>query len=69
MKNKKLKIVYEDKYIIVVNKPPKLLTVSTLKEKEATLYHEVRLYKKRKKITIFYITWYYIIFIYSFLSI
>ena len=48
MKNKKLKIVYEDKHIIVVNKPPKLLTVSTLKEKEATLYHEVRLYLKRK---------------------
>ena len=37
MKNKKLKIVYEDKHIIVVNKQPKQLTVSTLKEKEATL--------------------------------
>ena len=48
MKNKKLKIVYEDKNLIVVNKPPKLLTVSTKKEKEATLYHEVRLYLKRK---------------------
>ena len=48
MKSKKLKIVYEDKYILVINKPEKLLTVSTLNEKEETLYFKVRLYLKRK---------------------
>ena len=34
MKSKKLKIVYEDKYILVINKPEKLLTISNDKEKE-----------------------------------
>ena len=48
MKSKKLKIVYEDKYILVINKPEKLLTVSTLNEKEETLYFKVRLYLKSK---------------------
>lgn len=40
--NKKIQdnidIIYEDKYIIVVNKPSGLLTISTEKEKEHTLY-------------------------------
>ena len=48
MKSKKLDIIYEDKYIIAINKPTKLLTVSTLKEKEKTLFHEVSLYEKKK---------------------
>ena len=33
-KKAKLNIIYEDKSISVVDKPNKLLTVSTLKEKE-----------------------------------
>lgn len=41
-------ILYEDKYIIVVNKPSNLLTISTDKEKYNTLYHLVREYIKRQ---------------------
>ena len=48
MRNKKLDIVYEDKYLIVVNKPSHLLTISTDNEKEKTLFHEVLMYEKRK---------------------
>ncbi len=48
MKNDKLKIVYEDKYLLIVNKPAKLLTVSSEKESEETLFHKVYLYIKRK---------------------
>ena len=47
MKKKKLNIIYEDKEIIVVNKPAGLLTISTLKEKERTLFHEVSDYVKK----------------------
>ncbi len=39
-------IIYEDKYIIVVNKPSNLLTISTDNEKYNTLYHMVREYVK-----------------------
>ena len=46
--NKKLDIIYEDKNYLVVNKPGGLLTVATDKEKENTLYHEVREYVKSK---------------------
>lgn len=45
---KKLDILYEDKYIIIVNKPAGLLTVSTNKEKERTLFHYVYEYLKNK---------------------
>lgn len=45
---KKMDIIYEDKYIIAINKPTKLLTISTNKEKEKTLYHEVSEYVKKK---------------------
>lgn len=45
---KKLDIVYEDKYIIVVNKEAHLLTISNAKEKEKTLYHQVSLYLKKQ---------------------
>lgn len=44
----RINIVYEDKYIIVVNKPSHLLTISTLKEKEKTMYHKVLEYEKKK---------------------
>lgn len=40
-------ILYEDKDIIVVNKKAGLLTISTDKEKEKTLYHFVSLYCKQ----------------------
>ena len=41
-------IVFEDNHIIVVNKPSGLLTISTNKEKEKTLYHMVGEYLKSK---------------------
>lgn len=41
-------ILYEDDYIIVVNKPGGLLTIATKKEKEKTLYHYVSGYLKEK---------------------
>lgn len=47
MKKKKLDIIYEDKEILVINKPSGLLTVSTPKEKERTLFHEVSEYVKK----------------------
>lgn len=50
---KKLNIIYEDKEILVINKPAKLLTVGTEKEKERTLYHEVREYIRKKNQKIF----------------
>ena len=48
MKKDKLDIIYEDKSIIVVNKPSHLLTISTDNEKEKTLFHKVLMYEKRK---------------------
>ena len=48
MKKEKLKIIYEDAYLIVVVKKSGLLTISTDKEKENTLYHEVSSYLKKK---------------------
>ena len=48
MKKKKLDILYEDKFIIVVNKPANLLTVSTAKEKDRTLFSYVFDYLKKK---------------------
>lgn len=47
-KNEKLKIIYEDKHILIVNKPYNLLTISNDKESENTLFHKVYLYIKRK---------------------
>ena len=37
-------IIFEDDYLLVVNKPSGLLTIATEKEKERTLYHIVRDY-------------------------
>ena len=48
MKKEKLDIIYEDKYLIVVNKPSGLLTISTDKIKDDTLYHQVYTYLKQK---------------------
>ena len=49
-------IVYEDSDYLVVNKPSGMLTISTDKEKDRTLYHKVREYvsskEKREKIFI-----------------
>ena len=47
-KKKKLDILYEDKFLIIVNKPANLLTISTEKEKERTLFHYVFDYLKKK---------------------
>lgn len=52
MKKEKLNIIFEDKYIIVVNKKSGLLTISTDKEKDNTLYHQVYDYLKKKIKTI-----------------
>src|SRR5574344_1058339 len=51
---KKMNIVYEDKELLAINKPAKLLTIATKNEKEHTLYHEVReyIYKKNQKVFI-----------------
>lgn len=46
-KKKKLDIIYEDKEILVINKPSGLLTISTEKEKERTLFHEASDYIKK----------------------
>ena len=48
MKSEKLKIIYEDKYLLVINKPEQILTIANDKERENTLYHKVYLYLKRK---------------------
>ena len=47
-KKEKLDIIYEDKYIIVVNKPANLLTISTEKNKDNTLYRKVSDYVKKQ---------------------
>jgi len=48
MPRHKLKIIYEDKDIIVIDKPAGILSVSTPKEHEHTLFHEVYDYLKHK---------------------
>lgn len=45
---KKMDILYEDKELLVVNKPTGLLTIATEKEKFHTLYHEAREYVKKQ---------------------
>lgn len=47
-KNKKLDIVYEDKYLIIINKDAHLLTISNNYEKENTLYYQVSDYVKKQ---------------------
>ena len=41
-------IIYEDEAYLVVNKPSGMLTIATEKEKNRTLYHQVREYVKSK---------------------
>lgn len=48
MKKKKLDILYEDKFIIIVNKPSNLLTIANDKSFENTLYSQVYTYLKQK---------------------
>lgn len=48
MVKEKLDIIYEDKTMIVVNKPAHLLTIATSDEKINTLYHKVYEYEKKK---------------------
>lgn len=45
---KKLDIIYEDKEMVVVNKPSGLLTISTGKKNDITLYSMVREYVKKQ---------------------
>ena len=45
---KNINIIYEDKDLIVINKPSGLLTVATEKEKNKTAYHLVMEYLKKK---------------------
>lgn len=45
---KKLDIIYEDKEILVLNKPANNLTIATTKEQNRTLYHEAREYIKKQ---------------------
>lgn len=45
---KKLDIIYEDKELLVINKPPKTLTIATEKNKENNLYYEARSYVKKQ---------------------
>ena len=47
-KKKKMDILYEDKELLVINKPSGLLTIATEKEKFNTLYHQAREYVKKQ---------------------
>lgn len=47
-KNKKMDIIYEDKELLVINKPSGLLTIATEKETIHTLYHQAREYVKKQ---------------------
>ena len=45
---KKMNIIYEDKEILVINKPSGILTIGTEKERFRTLYHEASEYIKKQ---------------------
>lgn len=47
-KSDKLDIIYEDKFLLVVNKPTHLLTIATEDERINTLYHKAYEYLKKK---------------------
>lgn len=47
-RKKKMDILYEDKELLVINKPSGMLTIATDKEKIRTLYHEAREYVKKQ---------------------
>lgn len=48
MRKDRLDIIYEDKELLVVNKPAHLLTIASEKEKVNTLYHKVLEYVKKQ---------------------
>lgn len=48
MSKKKMDLVYEDKELLIINKPAKLLTIATEKEKIHTLYNEASIYVKKQ---------------------
>lgn len=50
-----LSIIYEDDNIIVIDKPPKILTISNKNEKENTLYRNVSDYLKKQGKKVFVI--------------
>lgn len=45
---KKMDILFEDKNLLIINKPSKLLTISSAKEKINTLYHQASMYVKKQ---------------------
>ena len=51
IKDYNLEILYEDNYLIVINKPCKLLSISNDKEKRITAYRIVSDYLKKEKKT------------------
>ncbi|MBE6158285.1 MAG: RNA pseudouridine synthase [Firmicutes bacterium] len=50
---KKLNIIYEDKELLVIDKPSGQLTIGTDKDKFNSLYHEVREYIRKKNQKVF----------------
>lgn len=48
MPKKKLDIIYEDKYLIIVNKPSGILTISRDNRNDKNLYDEVKEYVKKQ---------------------
>ncbi len=48
MRKDRIKILYEDKSIIIVSKPSHLLTISTDNEREKTMFHKVIEYERKK---------------------
>jgi 23S rRNA pseudouridine1911/1915/1917 synthase len=48
LKHPKLQLLYEDEYLIVVNKSPGLLAVATERKEESTAFHIVRNYLRKQ---------------------
>lgn len=48
MQKKKLDIIYEDKYLIIINKPSGILTISRDNRNDKNLYDEVKEYVKKQ---------------------
>lgn len=48
MQQKKMDLIYEDKELLAINKPSKLLTIATNKEKNNTLYRKASDYVKKQ---------------------
>lgn len=48
MQKKKLYIIYEDKYLIIINKPSGILTISRDNRNDKNLYDEVKEYVKKQ---------------------